>query len=42
LHVECLVPLDVDIAGFQMIREELNLVAIKYANEHQIEFAESK
>jgi MscS family membrane protein len=42
LHVECLVPLDVDIVGFQMLREELNLVAIKYANEHQIEFADSK
>ena len=42
LHVECLVPLEVEIEGFQMLREELNLTAIRYANENQIAFAESK
>ena len=42
IHVECLVLLDVDLVAFQMLREELNLTAINYANEHQIVFAESK
>jgi MscS family membrane protein len=41
LHVECLVPLNVEIEGYQLLREELNLIAIKYANEHQIAFADS-
>ncbi len=42
IHIECLVSLEVDLAGFQMLREELNLTSITYANEHQIAFAESK
>lgn len=42
IHIECLVPLQVELAEFQMLREELNLAAVKYANEHQIAFAESK
>ncbi len=40
IHVECFVPLYVEIAGFQMLREELNLAAISYANEQGIKFAE--
>ena len=40
IHVECLVPLSVDIKGFQLLREELNLAAINYANDHKIIFAE--
>ncbi len=42
IHVECLIPLEVDLPAFQMLREELNLVAVSYANEHQIAFAETK
>jgi hypothetical protein len=42
IHVECLIPLEVDLEAFQMLREELNLAAVGYANEHQIAFAESK
>ena len=40
IHVECLVSLQINLAGFQTLREELNLAAISYANEHQIAFAE--
>jgi MscS family membrane protein len=40
IHVECLVPLNIDIAGFQMLREALNLAAISYANKNGIVFAE--
>ena len=40
IHIECLVPLNIDIAGFQLLREELNLTSIKYANEQKIAFAE--
>jgi MscS family membrane protein len=40
IHIECLVPLHIDINGFQLLREELNLAAITYANEHNIAFAE--
>jgi MscS family membrane protein len=40
IHVECLVPLSIDIKGFQLLREELNLAAINYANDHKIIFAE--
>lgn len=42
IHVECLIPLVVDLSAFQMLREELNLAAVSYANEHQIAFAETK
>jgi MscS family membrane protein len=42
IHVECLIPLEVDLPAFQMLREELNLAAVSYANEHQIAFAETK
>jgi MscS family membrane protein len=40
IHVECLVPLHLDIVGFQLLREELNLAAITYANDHDVKFAE--
>jgi MscS family membrane protein len=42
IHVECLIPLNVELTEFQMLREELNLAAVSYANEHQIVFAEAK
>jgi MscS family membrane protein len=41
IHVECLVPLSIQISGHQMLIEELNLAAIHYANTHQIAFAEN-
>jgi len=40
IHVECLVPLTVELADFQMMREALNIKAIGYANENKIAFAE--
>ncbi len=40
LHVECFVPIKIDINAFQMIRERLNLAAIEYANANQIQFSE--
>jgi MscS family membrane protein len=40
IHVECLVPLTIELPAFQMMRENLNIIAIKYANEHQIIFAD--
>ena len=40
VHIECLVPLSVELADFQMMRESLNIIAIKYANEHKIAFAD--
>lgn len=40
IHVECFVPLQTDLVGFQMLREELNLAAIGYANKNGIVFAE--
>jgi len=42
IHVECLIPLEVELEPFQMLREELNLAAVRYANEHGIAFAEAK
>ncbi len=40
IHVECLVPLSVELGDFQMMREALNIKAIGYANENKITFAE--
>jgi MscS family membrane protein len=40
IHVECLVPLSVELGDFQMMREALNIKAIGYANENKIAFAE--
>jgi len=42
IHVECLIPLEVELTAFQMLREELNLAAVSYANEQHIAFAEAK
>jgi len=42
LHVESFVPIHVELADFQMIREELNLAAINYANQNNIQFADTK
>lgn len=41
IHVECLVPLDIEIHDFQMLRESLNISAIQYANENRIAFADN-
>ncbi|MEY4278933.1 MAG: hypothetical protein RL377_937 [Bacteroidota bacterium] len=40
IHVECLVPMNLDIHEFQQLREKLNLAAINYANKNGIAFAE--
>ncbi len=40
IHIECLVPMHIDITGFQLLREQLNLAAVGYANEHNILFSE--
>jgi MscS family membrane protein len=41
IHVECLVPMHAEIAEFQLLREQLNLAAIKFANENNILFSEN-
>ena len=41
IHVECLVPMHIEIAEFQLLREQLNLAAVKFANEHNILFSEN-
>jgi MscS family membrane protein len=41
IHVECLVPVHIEIAEFQLLREQLNLAAVKFANEHNILFSEN-
>ncbi len=40
IHIECLVPMYIDIADFQLLREQLNLTAVSYANQHNISFSE--
>ena len=40
LHVECFVSMESSFTAFQMLREKLNLAAITYANNHQINFSE--
>ena len=40
IHAEVYVTMSVDITAFQIIRERINLEAISYANQHQIQFAE--
>lgn len=40
LHAEVYVAMSVEIAAFQILRERINLAAIEYANQHQIQFAE--
>jgi MscS family membrane protein len=40
IHAEVFVSMHVDITAFQILRERINLEAIQYANQHQIQFAE--
>ena len=40
IHVECLVAMEIDLNDFQLLRESLNLMAIQYANDNRIAFAE--
>jgi hypothetical protein len=40
IHIECLVPMEVDLNDFQLLRESLNVTAIQYANDNRIVFAE--
>ena len=40
IHIECLVPMEVDLNDFQLLRESLNVTAIQYANDNRIAFAE--
>jgi len=40
IHVECLVPMEIDLNDFQLLRESLNLTAIQYANDNGVTFAE--
>lgn len=42
IHLETFVPINVELSKYHMLREELNLAAISYANEHQIQFADAK
>ena len=40
IHAECYVSMESSLETFQMLREKLNLAAVAYANQHQINFAE--
>ena len=40
IHVECLVAMEIDLNDFQLLRESLNLMAIQYANDNGVAFAE--
>jgi len=40
IHVECLVPMEIDLNDFQLLRESLNITAIQYANDNGVTFAE--
>lgn len=40
IHAEVYVTMNIEIAAFQILRERINLAAIEYANQHQIQFAE--
>jgi hypothetical protein len=40
IHVEVYVSMHLDITAFQTLRERINIEAIQYANQHQIQFAE--
>ena len=40
IHVECFVSMEISLELFQLLREKLNIMAITYANTHQIDFAE--
>ena len=40
IHMECLVTMDVEFGAFNLMREQLNLAAVEYANKNGIQFAE--
>lgn len=40
IHAEVYIAMHIDVASFQTLRECINLAAIEYANQHQIQFAE--
>jgi len=40
IHVECFVSMEISLETFLMLREKLNLAAVAYANQYQINFAE--
>ena len=40
IHIECLVPMEAELANFNLMREQLNLAAVEYANKNGIQFAE--
>lgn len=40
IHAEVYIAMHIDVATFQVLRERINLAAIEYANQHQIQFAE--
>jgi len=40
IHAECFVSMEISLETFQMLREKLNLAAVAYANQYQINFAE--
>jgi MscS family membrane protein len=42
IHVETFVPMHIELSQYQLLREELNLAAISYANESKILFADTK
>ena len=42
IHVETFVPMHIELSQYQLLREELNLAAISYANESNILFADTK
>lgn len=42
IHVEVFVTMELSINDFQLLREQINLATIKYANENKIAFAEKQ
>ena len=42
IHLETFVPMHIELSQYQLLREELNLAAISYANESNILFADTK
>lgn len=41
LHIECLVPVNINMTDFLEVKEKLNITAIQYANEQEIKFSEN-
>ena len=40
LHLEIYVSIQVEVTAFQLLREQINLEAVRYANQHNILFAD--